>query len=210
MLQMTRHINTDLKAHVGETGVTCYTCHRGQPVPLNVWYNDTERNTRGFATDNVGFGHPSNNNGLTGMPADPFTAYIEANEQARVVATQALPIGKGAPIMTTERTYSLMIHMSEALGVNCTFCHNTRAFSQWPESTPQRVTAWQGLQMARDLNVNYLDPLKVEFPANRLGHQGDAPKLNCATCHQGVNKPLGGAPMAKDYPELQGVAVKTP
>ena len=31
--QMTRHINADWKTHVGATGVTCYTCHRGQPVP---------------------------------------------------------------------------------------------------------------------------------------------------------------------------------
>ena len=27
-------------------------------------------------------------------------------------------------------------------------------------------------------------------------------KVNCATCHQGVYKPLYGAPMAKDYPAL--------
>ena len=30
---MTRHINADWKQHVAETGVTCYTCHRGKPVP---------------------------------------------------------------------------------------------------------------------------------------------------------------------------------
>jgi photosynthetic reaction center cytochrome c subunit len=28
------------------------------------------------------------------------------------------------------------------------------------------------------------------------------PKIYCATCHQGTNKPLYGAPMLKDYPEL--------
>ena len=83
-----------------------------------------------------------------------------------------------------------MIHMSEGLGVNCTFCHNTRAFSQWKESTPQRVTAWHGIQMVRELNASYLDPLKPTYPANRLGALGDAPKANCTTCHQGVNKPL--------------------
>jgi outer membrane protein OmpA-like peptidoglycan-associated protein len=36
---------------------------------------------------------------------------------------------------------------------------------------------------------------------------GDAPKANCGTCHQGVYKPLFGANMLKDYPEL-GVAAK--
>ena len=31
MLRMTRHINSDYTRHVGGTGVTCYTCHRGKP-----------------------------------------------------------------------------------------------------------------------------------------------------------------------------------
>ena len=34
MLQMTRDINVNWQPHVAATGVTCYTCHRGQPVPL--------------------------------------------------------------------------------------------------------------------------------------------------------------------------------
>ena len=58
--------------------------------------------------------------------------------------------------------------------------------------------------MVRDLNTTYLDPLLPVFPANRLGPMGDGPKLNCATCHQGVNKPLLGANMVTDYPELLG------
>ena len=33
MIEMTRRINTDWKKHVGDTGVTCWTCHRGQAVP---------------------------------------------------------------------------------------------------------------------------------------------------------------------------------
>jgi len=89
--------------------------------------------------------------------------------------------------------------MSEGLGVNCTFCHNSRSFGSWEESTPQRVTAWHGIQMARNLNKDYLDPLKATYPAKRLGPEGDAPKANCATCHQGLNKPLNGAAMLKDY-----------
>jgi len=38
MIEMTRHINGNWKNHVAETGVTCYTCHRGNPVPTNVWF----------------------------------------------------------------------------------------------------------------------------------------------------------------------------
>ena len=114
----------------------------------------------------------------------------------------------GASILSTEQSYSLMIAMSQGLGVNCTFCHNTREFGQWPESTPQRLTAWHGIQLARDLNGAYLTPLKDVLPANRLGPHGDAPKLDCATCHQGANKPLLGVSMAKDYPALGGTPAK--
>jgi photosynthetic reaction center cytochrome c subunit len=40
---------------------------------------------------------------------------------------------------------------------------------------------------------------------------GDVAKLNCATCHQGAYKPLNGAQMAKDFPELQKLSpVATP
>ena len=207
MLQMTRHLNTDWQAHVAATGVTCYTCHRGMPVPANIWFNDPAApHALGYAADNNGMGHPVAANGKTTMAYDPFSGLLEDKQSIRVVATQALPTDAGASIQTTERTYALMIHMSESLGVNCTFCHNSRAFSQWAESTPQRVTAWHGIQMVRDLNANYLDSIKASFPENRLGPHGDGPKLNCATCHQGVNKPLYGVSMAKDYPELGGVS----
>ena len=52
-----------------------------------------------------------------------------------------------------------------------------------------------------------MEPLTSTFPPNRLGKAGDVAKVNCATCHQGANKPLYGAKMAKDYPELTKVSV---
>ncbi len=209
MIQMTRHVNTDWRPHVAATGVTCYTCHRGMPVPANIWFNNPGApHAGGFAATNDGMGHPTPLNGETALPYDPFTALLEGKGPIRVAATQALPGAYGETIQDTERTYSLMIHMSESLGVNCTFCHNSRAFAQWPESNPARVTAWHGIQMVRDINTAYLDPLKSSWPANRLGPLGDGPKLNCATCHQGANKPLLGVSMAKDYPELGGQAAK--
>ncbi len=205
MLQMNRHINTDWTAHVANTGVTCYTCHRGQPVPSNVWYeNHGGPHAGGMAAHNYGFGHPSKSNGATGLSVDPYTPYLVGDEAIRVEAKAALPEGKGASMQHTEQSFSLMIHMSEALGVNCAFCHNTRNFSGWSDSAPQRTTAWHGLAMLRELNGEYLDPMKSTYPANRLGPLGDAPKANCATCHQGVSKPLLGQSMAKDYPELGG------
>jgi photosynthetic reaction center cytochrome c subunit len=99
-----------------------------------------------------------------------------------------------------------MMHMSDSLGVNCTFCHNTRNFASWTEAPPQRVTAWHGIRMARDLNNAYMEPLTPTFPAERLGPKGDVAKVNCATCHNGAWKPLYGAAMAKGHPELLKVA----
>ena len=95
-----------------------------------------------------------------------------------------------------------MMHQSEALGVNCTYCHNSRSFSAWDQSSPARTKAWYGIRMVRDVNNAYLEPLGPTYPPHRLGPLGDAPKANCATCHQGANKPLLGANMLKDYPEL--------
>ena len=123
--------------------------------------------------------------------------------------TTALPTDNRTSIKQAEWTYSLMNHMSKSLGVNCTFCHNTRSFQSW-EGPPQRVTAYHGIRMARDVNNAYLEPLTANFPANRLGPGGDVAKVNCATCHQGVSKPLGGLAMAKDWPGLLTTGAPAP
>jgi photosynthetic reaction center cytochrome c subunit len=203
MLQMTRDINMNWKQHVAQTGVTCYTCHRGKNVPQEVWFIDPgPKPTRGFTADRAGQNIPAPKAGLASLPWDPFTLFLLQNEPIRSISTTALPADNTRNIMQTEHSYSLMMHMSKGLGVNCTFCHNSRSFAVWEQSTPQRVTAWHGIQMARTLNVEYLVPLTETFPANRLGPTGDVAKINCSTCHRGVNKPLYGAPMSRDYPEL--------
>jgi photosynthetic reaction center cytochrome c subunit len=61
--------------------------------------------------------------------------------------------------------------------------------------------------MERDLNVAHMVPLTDTFPASRKGPTGDVAKVYCATCHQGVNKPLGGLQMARSYAGLQPVAL---
>ena len=205
MLQMTRHINTDWKDHVGATGVTCYTCHRGNAVPQNVWFtNPGDSNESGLIAGNAGKNKPEKSVGLSSLPYDPFTMYLLGDKNIRVISTTALPDGDRSSIKQTDATYGLMIHMSESLGVNCTYCHNSRSFAVWDQSTPKRTTAWYGIRLARELNNDYLTPLTATFPAHRLGVLGDVAKVNCATCHQGVFKPLYGESMAKDYPELQG------
>lgn len=204
MLYMTQEINSQWEPHVAQTGVTCYTCHRGQPVPENYWYHGG--NGAGPYSDMVGGdgtqNQPAVDIGLTSLPVDPFSAYMEDDQDVRVIGDTALPTGKFLPIQDAEETYSLMVHWSESLGVNCTFCHNSRAFAQWDESSPQRVTSWHGLRMVQSINTNWVATLEDVFPENRKGPHGDPYKVNCATCHQGAYKPMYGAPMLKDYPNL--------
>lgn len=210
MLTMTRDINSNWQAHVGQTGVTCHTCHRGQPVPPYVWFVDP-----GSGRENAFVGtRAEQNSAVTGLgittighsslPYDPYSPYLLGNLPIRVNGPTALPTGNRSSIKQAEWTYALMVHMSDSLGVNCTYCHNSRAFAEWGgESRPQRTTAWHGIRMARGLNNEYMVPLTGVFPETRLGPTGDVAKVNCQTCHQGVNKPYGGVSMAKDYPELQ-------
>jgi photosynthetic reaction center cytochrome c subunit len=203
MIQMVQHVNSGWKQHVAETGVTCYTCHRGQPVPAQIWFNNPGPvQAGGMAQTPAGKNHPTAIANNSSLPFDPFTPFLEHDANIRVIAQHALPGTDRQSIKQTEWTYSLMIHFSQSLGVNCTYCHNSRSFTDWSQSTPQRMTAWYGIRMVRDLNTNFLDPLATVFPPARLGVEGDSPKVNCATCHNGVYKPLFGATMAKDFPEL--------
>ena len=205
MIAMTRHINVDWKNHVAPTGVTCYTCHRGLPVPAKVWFTEPpHRSAGGTTTESGGQNHPSVAAGYTSLGLDPFTPYLLGNERIRAAGPTSLPTGNVASIRQTEGTFGLMMHMSTALGVNCTHCHNTRSHAEWAESPLTRTKAYHAINMARDLNNAYMVPLTPTFPANRLGALGDVAKVNCATCHQGVNKPLKGAPMLKDHPALAG------
>jgi len=206
MLQMTAAINETWKPHVGETGVTCYTCHRGQPVPADIWFSEPYH-PKGSVGNRAGQNAPSPAVGLTSLPNEPFTSLLRQPGEIRVVSQTALPAGNRQSIKQTEGTYGLMVHLSEALGVNCTFCHNSRSFAAWDQSSPQRATAWHGIRMVRDLNTAYLEPLKSVFPNYRLGPHGDVPQVNCSTCHQGANKPLYGARQLADYPELVGKPV---
>jgi photosynthetic reaction center cytochrome c subunit len=200
-------VNEKWKNHVADTGVTCWTCHRGKAVPANVWSTQPqETRPQGMLGQRNGQNMPARSVALSDLPFDPFTPYLLKDEPIRVIGPTALPTGADATIQTTESTYGLMMHLSDALGVNCTYCHNSRSFASW-EGPPQRVTAFHGIRMVRDINNNYIESLAAVFPDNRKGPLGDVLKTNCTTCHQGLNKPLGGVSMLKDYPVLaRGVA----
>jgi photosynthetic reaction center cytochrome c subunit len=205
MIQMTRQINSEYKNHVAETGVTCYTCHRGNPVPQQVWFTLPDQNKGAdFIGDLAGQNTPGKLVNLSSLPTDPLTPYLLDDKPIRVNGTTALPTGNRQSMKQAEWTYGLMTHMSNSLGVNCTYCHNSRSFSSWENSPPQRVTAYYGIRMARDLNNAYMLPLTETFPDNRKGAKGDVAKISCATCHQGAYKPLYGYSMLKNHPELAG------
>jgi photosynthetic reaction center cytochrome c subunit len=211
MLQMTIATNTTYANHVGGVGVTCYTCHRGNPVPSQVWFSGvTPGSGTGLAETSMGKNLPAAAVDGSSLPSDPFTPFLLNHENIRVSGTTALPSGNMASIKNTDWTYALMMSYSQGLGVSCEFCHNSRAFQDWSQSTPQRVTAFYAEAMLRDLNSNYMVPLTGVFPTARLGPEGDVAKINCATCHQGVYKPLFGAAMAQQFPALEGVGTVLP
>jgi len=203
MLQMTQDTNANWKDHVADTGVTCYTCHRGNPVPEYVWVTDPgPGQPTAIAPTGQNIAAPSV--AYASLPYDPFTPFLLQGNDIRVIGDTALPQGNRASIKQAEWTYGLMMHMSDALGVNCTYCHNSRSFYSWDQSAPQRTTAWYAIRHVRELNNDWVVPLTEILPNTRKGPLGDVYKVSCTTCHQGAYKPLYGAPMLKDYPSLQG------
>ena len=181
MLRMTRDINSNWRTHVKYTGVTCYTCHYGAPVPRAGLWHQTDENQY-------------------------LRAYLDRSD-ARVQSYTVQPNEiNHSSIRQADWTYALMINMSNSLGQNCTFCHNSRSWASWQNAPWTRVSALYGLRMTRYLNQGYLAPLDTVLPVQRLGERGDPPWVGCATCHNGLHKPLAGVSMVKDYPALWGFA----
>ena len=207
MTVMTQNANVAWGDHVGGAGVTCYTCHRGKNIPANVWASDPgQAHAPGVMT--AGQNIASVTAAYASLPNDPLTPYLDGDEEEakdlpwRVAGNTALPNGNRSSVKETEWIYSLMMHMSDSLGVNCTYCHNTRAFYDWEQSSPARVRAWHGIRMVREMNNKYVAETADWLPDHRKGPMGDPLKVNCATCHQGAYKPLLGANMINDYPNL--------
>ena len=212
MIQMTQNINQNWAAHVqanAEVGVTCYTCHRGQPVPNNVWFrvSPVNANVAGWSANQNRVTMVSN---FTSLPSDYLEHYLIANEdgsynpinvhdlESRVQQMPGDPL-----IQQTERTYAFMNYFSNSLGVNCVFCHNSRAFYDPGQVTPQWATASLGIVMVQEMIAEYLQPLQDVYPPERLGPvYGDAPLAACRTCHQGYQQPMQGLNVIRNYPEL--------
>ncbi len=210
MIEMTRNINENWDGHVnayGENGVTCFTCHRGEAVPSDIWFLSTP-------TVEAAQGWSANQNRVTALssytslPSDALEAYLLNYETIGVhdleSRAEGVPGQDGYPgIQNAERTYAFMNYIAGSLGVNCTFCHNTRAFYDGAQVTPQWANESLGIAMVQELNSEYLLPLEGVFPAERLGAlRGDVPKLACRTCHKGYQRPLQGVNAIANWPEL--------
>ncbi|UZK69542.1 photosynthetic reaction center cytochrome PufC [Sphingomonas sp. S1-29] len=208
MLLMTQQVNSTWSSHVKQTGVTCYTCHRGNAVPQYVWaVQQGTPNPNSVLGNKRGQNTPNPNVGYASLPYDPFALYLTGKANSRVAGKTIYPAygeGQGKSTKEAEASYGFMMHLSTSLGVNCTFCHNTQSLGAWNLSRPQRATAYYGIRMVGDINDTHITPLTPIFPANRKGPQGDPYKVNCMTCHQGLQKPLGGVSMLARSPTLRG------
>ena len=209
MIEMTQNINENWDAHVNankEVGVTCYTCHRGQNVPNNIWFkiSPVTEATAGWSSVQ---NRATSISQSTSLPSNALESYLLDYEQISVHDLEShvaeYPADGIQTWQHTERTFSLMNYFSNALGVNCVFCHNSRAFYDPGQNTPQWSTAMLGISMVQELNNDYLVPLKDTYPEHRLGPvYADAPKAPCKTCHQGYQQPLQGTNAIGNWPEL--------
>lgn len=216
MLAMTRHMNAYWPSHVAPSGVTCFSCHRGQPVPSETWFPTTPPPIHDLIAQAENW-QESGDTVRKFFPDAGWAEYYLQDQPIMVQSTAALPNHSLGSFDETKRIYEMMMQQSDGIGVNCGYCHNSRAFWDWSQSTPYRWNGWTGIRMVRDLNRNFLLQIASEVPQTReLKHQQDLPVIParqsgvqtgnglavCKTCHLGLPKPVNGANMVKDYPAL--------
>ncbi len=223
MIAMTRHINTAWSTHVGADGVTCFSCHEGQPVPRDMWFkappqpqprmmghgddwDEAARTVHGF------------------FPNEGYEEYLLQDTPGLVLSQTDHPSGQVADSAVVKRLYEMMMQMSDDMGVNCTFCHNSRAMQDWSQSTPMRWVGLGGLKLTRDINRNYLLDLATVIPETRLrlgaprawstpareqGWQSGNGFADCGTCHHTAPVPTVGVGLAKAFPTLRSPGPQT-
>lgn len=209
MLRMVRTVNADWTNHVGAQGITCFSCHRGHNMPANSWYLDTPQTSpEGGMLGKVQAWNTQAKSIRKFFPRKPFRMFLlEGLPAHSVQADKALAsTGPKAPEHDrdyAEDVYILMMQMSNSLGVNCTYCHQSRAMADWSQSPPNRLNGYSGIKMTVALNQTYFSQLAKYLPKESLGKMGDAPKINCKSCHTGREKPVGGM-LRMTYPGLIG------
>ncbi len=227
MTQMTRTLNADWRDHVGSAGVTCYTCHRGQNIPAAVWYPRAVKQPKPFVAQQEDW-LQSATTVRDFFPDAGFSEYLLQNTPGHSQSYTALPAqpadgtatGAGpAEAVVVKRLYEVMMQMSDGIGVNCGYCHNSRAFFDWGQSTPSRWIGLQGIHMTQAINNDFLLPLGTSMPQLRDIHQNgrlpitprqEANPQNgnalatCQTCHYQEPKPLAGLNLLAGFPVLAG------
>ncbi len=224
MLTMTRTLNASWSNHVAPSGVTCFTCHRGQNVPASVWYPRQSHPPRPFVARQEDW-HEAASTVHDFFPDASAEEYLLQDTPAKSQAYVALAGSKAGPDIGPAtfpvifRMYEVMMQMADDIGVNCGFCHNSRAFFDWGQSTPNRWASLDGIHMTQSINRDVLLPLATSFPQTlEVVGQGQPPIIpakdanpqpgnalaNCGTCHYGSPKPLGGVDLVRDFPALTG------
>ena len=216
MIQMTQTLNANWRDHLGEQGVTCYTCHRGQNIPSAVWalrdtklpppfiakqddWNETATTVRDF------------------FPVASAAEYLLQDTPGRAQSYTALPSTGPKELVVVKRLYEVMMQMSDGIGVNCGYCHNSRAFFDWGQSTPARWTGANGIHMTQAINNDFLQKLHAAMPQSmevagsgrppitplaESGPQNGNGFVNCQTCHYSSPHPLPGQNLLAGFPAL--------
>ena len=220
MLAMTRTINAGWKSHVGAAGVTCFSCHRGQPVPADLWFQSPPRHhPRG--TEPTDDWNEAATTVRTFFPNEGYEEYLLQDTPAHGEPLTALPTGTAPSPVEVKRLYEAMMQMSDGMGVGCVYCHHSRNFADWSQSMPMRWSGYSGIVMTRDLNRQFLLKLAQDLPLTRAalhpplaasqpdrlkGPQKGNGLADCATCHHGAPKPRDPAAAPGGFPGLTGPA----
>lgn len=213
-IEATQYLNDDWDTHnlaSDGRGVNCYTCHRGQPTPPGSWLKAGAVNSAAegwaaiqnrlltfegahTATD---FVHKYTQSEYSSLPVDGVEKFLLDGNSIKVSDLESrVDQQPGDPVwQDAERTFNLMNHQANALDVGCVYCHNTRAFYDATQVTPQWSITTLAQQMSIDINQTFYEP-RSEI----LGEE--SAKVNCMTCHMGVVSPLNGKDMVAEWPEL--------
>ena len=224
MLQMTRHLNTDWSSHVAPSGMTCYTCHRGQPVPSYTWFPDKPMPAHPMS-------EPTENWQEIGdtvhkfFPDAGWAEYYLSDQPIRVQSDTIEPNHSISSWPEAKNIYEMMMQMSTSIGVNCGYCHQSRNWASWQQSSPYRWLGYDALRLVREVNNDFMlriadivpqtrtlvDETSIpSMPVRMRGAQPGNGLIICGTCHQGVTKPLNGANMVNDYQGLGPLAPPGP
>ena len=223
MLRLTRYLNTTWKGHFGEGGVTCFSCHRGEPVPPETWFPSEAKPIRPFVARSENWDETADTVRKF-FPDNGWSLYLLGDEPIRAESRTALRSETVGSQVEVKRVYEMMMQMSDGIGVNCGFCHSSRAFSDWSQSTPQRWVGFDAIRMTRDINRTFLFGLRDTFPQTRelvkqnslvTPHADRGPRNGsglavCATCHYGHLKPDGGTATLAAYGALGSSVNATP